>query len=231
MNIKKTTKKTAKKTYPRKKSPPKSRRITVDDLAAVVADTEARIATSHEKTDKALSVLSDSIDKLSAEVRKTSATVRELSNNVGGVNTSFGYIVELVVVPKLRSAVNAAGGYTFTTEKILVDKTISAIIDYEKKDVAEIDMFLFSDTEAMAVEIKAQLHKNHVEKQLERLEKLRKYEEKANIVGKKLFGAVVGIYIDHQARALALKNGLYVIEIREEEDKLDVEKPETCQTW
>ena len=52
MNRKKTvktaTKKAAKKTYPRKKTPPKPRRITLEDLAAVVAETESRIAKSRE---------------------------------------------------------------------------------------------------------------------------------------------------------------------------------------
>jgi len=58
-----------------------------------------------------------------------------------------------------------------------------------------------------------------------------KDREEAGIAGKKLFGAVVGIYINPAAKTLALENGLYVVEIREEEDKLDVEKPETCRAW
>jgi hypothetical protein len=41
---------------------------------------------------------------------------------------------------------------------------------------------------------------------------------------------VVGIIVDSKAQALALKNGLYVVKIREEEEKLDVETPDSCRT-
>jgi len=222
MNIKKTVKKAAKKNYlPAKKTIPKHKSITAEELANILAE-------NHAKTE---AIVANALQGLSAEVRKTSATVLALTKNMGGLNNSFGYLVELIVVPKLRSAINTAGGHTFTMEKVLVDKEITAIIDGEKRDIGEIDMFLFSDTEAMAAEIKAQLQTHHIEKQLDRLQKLRIYEEKTGIVGKKLFGAVAGIYIDPRAKNLALENGLYVVEIREEEDKLDIEKPESRRTW
>jgi hypothetical protein len=57
---------------------------------------------------------------------------------------------------------------------------------------------------------------------------LRKYEEEAGVKGKKLFGAVVGVEADDNARALAKKN-VCVIEIREEEDKLTIDAPEPCR--
>jgi len=37
--------------------------------------------------------------------------------------------------------------------------------------------------------------------------------------------------VQPNAKAYALANDLYVVEILEEEDKLDVEKPETCRAW
>jgi len=135
------------------------------------------------------------------------------------------------VVPKLRSAINTAGGFMFTDDKVMIEKDYTAIIGGDKKNVAEVDMFLFNDTEAMAVEIKAQLCEDHVIDHVERLKKLRTYEEKAEIVGKKLFGAIAGIYIHPKAAEAALENGLYLVEIREEEDKLNIEKPEVCRSW
>jgi hypothetical protein len=206
-------KKAAKKTFPAtKKSFPKTK-ITLEELVALHAKTEAVL------------------QELSADVRKTTTAVRELSKNMGGLNNSFGFLVEVVVIPKMRTDINAIGKHTFN--RVLVDKKISALVAGEKNTIGEIDMFLFSDTdaEAMAVEIKAQLNTSHVEERLKRLQKFRDYEEEAEIKGKKLFGAMAGIYIDPRAKALALENGLYVVEIREEEDKLDIEKPETCRTW
>ncbi len=92
-------------------------------------------------------------------------------------------------------------------------------------------MFLLDDTNAMAVEIKAQLNPTHVANHIAKLEKLRVHQEKAGIIDKKLFGAMAGIYIEPKAKTLALEKGLCVVEIREEEDKLHVEKPETCREW
>jgi hypothetical protein len=195
-----------------KKSFPKTK-ITLEELVALHAKTEAML------------------QELSADVRKTTTAVRELSKNMGGLNNSFGFLVEVVVIPKMRTAINAIGKHTF--DRVLVDKKIRALVAGEKNTIGEIDMFLFSDTdaEAMAVEIKAQLNTSHVEERLKQLQKFRDYEEEAEIKGKKLFGAMAGIYIDPRAKALALENGLYVVEIREEEEKLDIEKPETCRTW
>jgi len=237
MTVKKTTKKAAPKNYPKKKTPPKSRRITLDDLAAVVAETEARmarareeterafrksreeteariaksreetearIAKSREETDKALQELSAQNEKTTADILKTSVIVRELSRNMGGLNNSFGYVVELIAVPKLRSAINAAG-HTFTHENVWVDKKINALVAGEKKTIGEIDMFLLNETEAMAVEIKAQLNTSHIEERLKRLEKIRTYEEEAEIKGLTLYGAVAGVYIDPKAKDMALK--------------------------
>jgi len=213
-------KKAAKKTFPAaKKSFPKTK-ITLEDLVALHAKTEA----AHAKTEAAL-------QELSAEFWKTYTLVRDLSRNMGGLNNSFGLLVEIVVIPKIRADINAIGKHTFN--RVLVDKKISALVAGEKNTIGEIDMFLFSDTdaEAMAVEIKAQLNTSHVEDRLKRLQKFRDYEEEANIKGKKLFGAVAAIYIEPKVKTFALENGLYVIEIREEEDKLDIEKPENCRTW
>jgi hypothetical protein len=223
-------KKTAKKTYKssaKKKTVPELKKVTMDELKAIVAN----LADAHAKTEAAHAKTEASIDRLTAENQKIFRAVLELSRNMGGLNNSFGFLVEVVVIPKMRAAVNAIGKHTF--DRVLVDKKISAFVAGEKNTIGEIDMFLFSDAdaEAMVVEIKAQLNTSHVEERLKRLQKFREYEEEAEIKGKKLFGAVAAIYIDPRAKALALKNGLYVVEIREEEDKLDIEKPETCRTW
>ncbi len=170
------------------------------------------------------------LNKITVEDLAT-ALVHELTRNMGGLNNSFGTLVEVVLIPKIRADINAIGKHTFN--RVLVDKKVSALVAGEKNTIGEIDMFLFSDAdaEAMAVEIKAHLNTNHVEERLKRLQKFRDYEEEAEIKGKKLFGAVAAIYIDPRVKAFALKNGLYVIEIHEEENKLDIEKPDTCRTW
>jgi len=245
-------KKAAKKTYKstaKKKTVPSLKKMSVEELLAVMTENHAKteaaiqklstdLAKGHAKTDASIDRLSAEnqktsadIRELSAENRKTAALVRELTRNMGGLNNSYGTLVEVVLIPKIRYDINSIGKHNFN--RVLVDKKVSALVAGEKNTVGEIDMFLFSDTdaEAMVVEIKAQFNINQVKDRLERLQKFRDYEEEAEIKGKKLFGAIAGIYIDPRVKAFALENGLYVIEIHEEEEKLDITKPDTCRTW
>jgi len=225
MAVKKTTKKAAKKTYPKKISPPKPRRMTIDALATVVADTEARMAKSREETEKALRELSAENAKTAAEVRRVTAN---LENTYGGVSRRLGALTELIVVPKLHHNMNAQG-HNF--DRAEPDTLIRGVIGGRKEDIAQVDMLLYGPTEAMAVEIKSRLKESSVREHLGRLQSLRDHEEEADIKDKKLFGAVAGIAIDKFARKVAMENGLYIVEIHEEEGKLDIEKPEACRTW
>jgi len=229
-----TVKKAAKKTYPRKKTPPKSRKITLDDLAAVVAETEARIAKSREETDKAIRASHEKTEKailaLSERIARTTANVDNLSSNIGHLGKDIGELMEFIVIPKIRLAMNASGKHSFNI--IQSDRTFRKIDDLgEKKALTEVDVLLFSDTEAMAVEIKTNPTIRDVKKHKERLEILRQHEEMVGIKDKTLFGAIAGAVIDKDVKNFALENGLYLVKIREEEDKLEVSEPKTCQKW
>jgi hypothetical protein len=83
----------------------------------------------------------------------------------------------------------------------------------------------------MAVETKSHLVTRDVRKHKERLDILRQHEDVIGIEGKNLFGAVVGAIVDEGAKDFALENGLYIVKIREEEEKLDIIEPESCKTW
>jgi len=240
MQVKKNAAKKTYKSAAKKKTVPSLKKMSLEELANVMAENHAKTeaaleaafkkwAAAHAETEAAIDRLTAQNDRTAEEGRKTFRAVLDLSRNMGGLNNSFGFLVEVVVIPKIRADINAIGKHTFN--RVLVDKKVCAIVAGEKNTIGEIDMFLLSDTEAMVVEIKAQLNINQVKERLERLQKFRDYEEEAEIKGKKLFGAVAAIYIDPKVKAFALENGLYVVEIREEEDKLDIEKPAICRTW
>jgi len=249
---KKTSKKTAKKNYPSKKLP-KLKSMTLEEFMAVTAENHAKMATNHAKTEAAIAEnnakmaenhakTEAAIDRLSAENRETAKVLQEtlrsvdrmsdkvdmLSDNLGYVNNRIGRIVELVVAPKIRLDINAQG-HNF--DHLKANKMVRGNVDGRTETIAEVDVLLSSPTEVMAIEIKTRLKESHVNDHLDRLQDLRKYEEEAEIMGKKLFGAVGGVVVDYRARELAKKNGLYVFEIREEENKLKIEKPESCRTW
>jgi len=257
MAVKKTTKKIAKA----KKTVPKLKRITAEELAAILAEnhakTEAAIETAIEaaveKMSEGIRQLSIQNQKTAEEVQKTveanrktaeanqktaeevrkmaeenQKTTRNLNDGFGGINRRLGKLTELIVIPKLRCDMNAQG-HNFDNAE--VDMLIRGVVGGRKEDIAEVDMLLTGPAEAMAVEIKTHLRESHIKDHTDRLQTLRDHEEKAEIAGKKLFGAVVGIVVDDKARILAKKSGLYVVEIREEEDKLKIDKPEKCRVW
>jgi len=260
--VKKTTKKIAKRARAAKKNSPIPKRISIEELAAILAENHAKteasirklsaenaksreetyaiIAKSREETDNALRELSavkaetlTAVKEASDRSEKAIAEIRivtdRMEDNFGGVSKRLGDLAEILVVPKIRIDINKLGNHNF--KDAVADKKVVALVDGVKDAIAEVDMLLLGDDEAMAVEIKAHLKKTKVDTHLKRLQKLRDYENEAGIAGKKLFGAVVGVIVDDEARKHAKKNGLYVVEIREEEGKLDVEKPETYRTW
>jgi len=232
MAVKKSTKKAAKKTYTsaKKTTVPKLKNKleeTIEELARVMAEnhakTEASIrklsaenAKSREETDKAL--------------QKLTADIRQMSKSVGHVGQDIGELMEFIVIPKIRLAMNATGQHIFNTMQ--TGKKLKKTDELgEKKTLTEVDVLLYGDTEAMAVETKSHLVTRDVKDHIDRLEVLRQNEDLIDIADKKLVGAVVGAIVDEGAKDFALEKGLYVVTICEEEGKLNIEKPETCRTW
>jgi hypothetical protein len=240
MAVKKPAKKITKKISKAKKSVPKLKRITAEELAAVLAENhakteaaiEAAIEAAVEKMSEGIRQLSIQNQKTAEENRKTAEEVRKttksLNESYGRISQRLGNLTELIVVPKIRQDMNAQGHKFDYAE---VNALIRGVINGRKEDIAEVDMLLHGPAEAMAVEIKTRLKESHVKDHIEQLQNLRDHEDEADINGKKLFGAVVGIAVDEKAREIAKKNGLYVVEIREEEDKLKIDKPEQCRIW
>ena len=260
MAAKKTTKKAAKKNYTsaKKTTVPKLRLATLEELAVFMAENHAKTEASIQKlstenrklsienrklsaenretwkvlqeTLRTVDKTSATVDKTSAEVNKTSAYVREMSKKLSHLGADVGELMEFVVIPKIRLAMNATGKHSF--DSMQTDKTFRKIDELgEKKPLTEVDVLLLGKTEVMAVETKSYLTMREVSKHLERLDILRKNEELVDIKDKPLFGAVVGAVVEENAKKFALDSGLYVVTIREEEDKLNIENPETCRTW
>jgi len=237
---KKATKRAVKKSYkpaakkknvPELKGKAKDKKLTVEALAAVMAEnhakTEAIIAKSREETDKAIRASREETDKA---LQRLTDNVEMLSSNIGSVGNDIGELMEFIVIPKIRLAMNATGKHIFKTME--TERKFKKIDELgEKKIFTEVDVLLYGETEVMAVETKSHLFTRDVKKHKERLEMLRRHEDAAGIKGKKLVGAVVGAIVDEGAKRFALESGLYVVTIREEAEKLDVVEPETCRAW
>jgi len=228
-------------------------------VSTSIADMSEKMAISRAETDRAIQRLSDRIEQMSieaekraieaekrfreadkraieraAEADKRHEKLREdielLTSNYGGIGRGLGQLVELIVVPKIRLDINKFG-HDFKRTRANKIFRLNRHIPGRKETTVEVDLFLYNGTETMAVEIKTSLSAQDVEKHINQLKKLRKYEEETDMLGKKLYGAMVGVFVDYHARKFAMKNGLYILEIIEEEDRLKTSAPKRARVW
>jgi len=210
-------------------------------VSTSIADMSEKMAISRAETDRAIQRLSDRIEQMSIEAEKRAQEadkrhekLREdielLTSNYGGIGRGLGQLVELIVVPKIRLDINKFG-HDFKRTRANKIFRLNRHIPGRKETTVEVDLFLYNGTETMAVEIKTSLSVQDVEKHINQLKKLRKYEEETDMLGKKLYGAMVGVFVDYHARKFAMKNGLYILEIIEEEDRLKTSAPKRARAW
>ena len=204
---------------------------------AKIAESDAKIAKSQAKTDLAIQRLTESQDKtdlaiqlLTENVNRLTLRVDEVLTGFGTVGNRFGELVEFLVVPGLRRAINATHKHDF--KRSVANKSFYCVgrTGHHQK-ITEADLLLTNGSEVMAVEIKATLKRSYVDSHLERLKKMRKFAKETGLENKQLYGAVVGVYIDDDAYEHALKNGLYIVNILEEEKKLNVKSPTKARVW
>jgi len=146
--------------------------------------------------------------------------MERFNRHLGYFGQSLGDVVELILVPCIRDKMNAFGhNFTRMGPNKIYDRK-------NKKTLTEIDLLLDNCDEAMAIEIKTDLSVKWVNRHLERLELLRKNEDITGLKGRVLYGAVAGITIDEEAKELALEKGMYVLQMKEDEEKLEVMAPQ-----
>lgn len=190
----KTVSKKGTRAYARKMA----KKVTIDDVWAGFAELQK----AHAETEAAIREAQDAQRKAHAE---TEAVIRETQRMLGDLGNKFGDEAEHTLVPGLLGKFMDIG---FTFGAMSRNRKIH---DYDHGIKAEVDVFLENGTQAMAVEVKAKLHKDDVDGHLKRMEKLRKY---ADLHGDRrdLFGALAATVVHEKEREYALGTGFYVIE-------------------
>jgi hypothetical protein len=142
-------------------------------------------------------------EKTEAELEKTNQIVKELSKNIGGVNKSFGRLMEEMYSARLWDKFSVFG-YDFTCG------CRRKKFRENERTIAEADIFLENGLYAMVVEVKTDLTTEDVDDHLERIATIRKYMDSH---GDKRFlvGAVAGGIEPENVVRYAQKKGLYVV--------------------
>jgi len=194
-----------------------------------LAESHKKLAESHAESRKDWEELRKererAIQRADKEHEKTERMMQRLEKNIGGLGNSIGEVVEMIVIPGVKEKMNAFG-HNFTMAS--PGKEYS---DTDGSTLMEIDLLLENCDEVMVVEVKTQVSKMWVERHLKRLEILRKKERITGMTGKTMYAAVAGIGFDEEARELAANNGMYLIDIHEDSERVDVTPPMDVCTW
>jgi hypothetical protein len=171
-------------------------------------------------------------DKLDAKINRTTEAVKQMSErvdklmeNVGGLNRSIGELIETLIAARLWEK--------FARYPYHLERAYRRIPIYNERNEIKTDIdILLSDTEwCMAVEVKREVEGKDVDKQLQRMELIRKYPP-AEVNGKKMLGAIAGGVVPPDIRDYAQASGFFVLELTGESvTLLDPPKDFTAREW
>jgi len=189
--------------------------------AAMMEDRE-RSAKLDEKIDRVtanIDKLGEKVDRTTENVNKMSERVDRVTANVGGLNNSFGELIETLFAPNLGEKFDA---YNYDLKRIYHRVYL---YDDKVRQCGEIDILLSNTDLCMAVEVKRWLDsKEKVDEHKKRMQLIRQYPP-AEVKGKKLLGAIVGAVVTPKIREYAEQSGFFVLELTGEDVRL-LEPPE-----
>jgi hypothetical protein len=180
-----------------------------------LAESQKRTELAQQKTELAQQKTELALQRTQQTLEKT---IEELSGNIYGVNRRLGEIVEMVVLPCLMKKMNELN-HKFTMSS--PQKRFSR----DGKHIAEIDLLLENCDEIMAVEAKARFKLGDMNRFLKRIELLRENEDVTGAAGKTIYAAAAAIGFDKNARELARELGMYLIDIDQDNDNIEVTPP------
>ncbi|MCL2609128.1 MAG: hypothetical protein FWD94_04400 [Treponema sp.] len=145
------------------------------------------------------------------------------NKKLGGIENTFGEIVEHLVAPGIEERFRELG-----LEFELVGRDIC--LNEGKRCLAEIDLLLFNGESIMAVEVKSKPHLKDIPKHEERLAKLRGYYDRHGD-RRRILGAMAGAVFGKEEREAALDAGLFVIVQSGDTMRMDIPEGFKPKAW
>jgi uncharacterized FlaG/YvyC family protein len=201
--IRKAGNSTTKKTAAGKPAPKTAKKVTLDDVWAIIAE----IGKAHQENEKALKEVQEAHRETEKAIERMSARVDRVTKNVGGLNQSIGELVEILIAARLWEQF----------PEYDLQRAFRRLPIYDETNIAkaEVDILLVNTEWAMAVEVKRQADADDVKKHIERIERILKYppDQLKFHPGIKLLGALAGGIVTLEARAAAHEAGFFVLEL------------------
>ena len=139
-------------------------------------------------------------------MEKTDRRLDRLSEQLGGLHNSMGELMETLIASHLWEK--------FSNYPYQLTRGYQRIRVFDKKSVplTEIDILLADSEWVMAVEVKREPRKDDIDYHLKRMELIRQYPP-AEVVGKKLLGAIAGGVVSPDVHSYAHQAGFFILEL------------------
>jgi hypothetical protein len=166
---------------------------------------QAETAEQMKATDKKIKETAEQMKATDKRLEKLMKTVKRVTANVGGLNRSLGELIETLIAARLWEQ--------FPEYKLKRAYQRMPIFDENNRTMTDIDILLSNTDTIMAVEVKRELNdRRDVDDHLKRMERIRQYPP-AEVVGKKMLGAMAGGVVDDDTRKYAYECGFFVLEL------------------
>jgi hypothetical protein len=169
-----------------------------------------------EETARQMKETDRKMQETAQQMKETDRKIEKLSKNIGGLNNSFGALIENLIAARLWEKF---AEYPYNLQRAY--QRVKLYGD-DNRVLTDIDILLADGTYVMAVEVKEKLdRRDDVEHHVKRMGLIKKYPP-AEAKGKHLLGAMAGGEIDPDVAGLAYANGFFVLELAGEAVRLVV---------
>ena len=205
-------------------------RMTDEELKDLVAS----LAVAQQHTDKHIEELrlaqqhtDKQIDELRLSQKETDRQLRrqlkELGKQIGGLGEKFGGFTEGMAFPSMSKILTEQFGMEVVTPRVKVTKG---------GDKMELDVFAYANSdrnEAFIVEVKSHLRPDGIDQIKQILQKFRRFFPEHK--DKKLYGMLAVVDAPDDLRQMALKQGIYMAGIHDEQFIIETPQSFIPKNW
>ena len=157
-----------------------------------------------QETDRKFQETGRRLKEIREEIKED---LKELSRQLGGLGNAIGTLIETLIAARLWekfAAYNLQRAYRRIP-----------VYNENNKALTEIDILLSNTEWVMAVEVKREAEIRDIDHHLKRMELIKKYPP-AEVIGKKLLGAISGGIVPPDTQMYAHQAGFFVLELKGE---------------
>jgi hypothetical protein len=154
-----------------------------------------------QETDKKFQATDKQFQETDKKIQETDRIIKNLSKQLGELGNRLGEFVEQMVAPAVVRL--------FQEQGLEVHECSSNVTSKRNGEALEIDLLVINDGVLVAVECKSQLTSAHVDKHLERMEKLKRLLPLYK--NHRALGALATMVASDEDKAYAQEKGFYVL--------------------